>query len=135
MFEQLDEPRHKGSDEEQYPDDTGLKLLGILIPVFLIFIFFGHREMGLTFVLVLGMVLLAIKLQWRLRKHAWFWTTVAVVLALHIPLFLLIRWPETKAPISALAFPFAVLDFLIVSGVLRVAANLFLKHSSSDEEQ
>jgi hypothetical protein len=136
MFEPLDEREEEQPAEEQEPDYTGVKIAGILIPVFILFIYLGKAEMGFTVFIVLGMVLLAIKLQWRLRKHVWFWATIAVVLALHIPLFSLVRWPETKTPTIAYSMPLGIADFLIISGAIRLCEKLFLKDSaSSDDEQ
>lgn len=128
MFEQLDEPK-----EEQSRDYTGLKMAALLAPVFFLFVYLGKAEIGFTVVLVSGMILLAIKLQWRLRKHVWFWATVAVVLALHTPLFLFVRWPDSKTPTIAYSMPFGIADFLIISAAIRLSEKLFLRHSSSNE--
>jgi hypothetical protein len=135
MFEPLDEREEEQPAEEQEPDYTGVKIAGILIPVFILFIYLGKAEMGFTVFIVLSMVLLAIKLQWRLRKHVWFWATIAVVLALHIPLFFIVRWPDTKTPTIAYSLPLGIADFLIISGAIRLSKNLFLKDSSSDDDE
>jgi uncharacterized membrane protein YwaF len=135
MFEQLDEREEEQSTEEQEPDWTGVKIASCLIPVFLLFIYFGKAEMGFTIDIVLGMILLAIKLQWKLRKHVWFWATIAIVLLCYVPLLLFMRWPDTKAPTIAYSMPFGIADFLIISGAIKLAENLFLKDSPSDEEQ
>lgn len=134
MFEQLDEPNERRPSEEQ-PDYTGLKIVGILAPVFLFFVYLGKAEMGFTVVLVLGSILLAIKLQWRLRKHVWFWMTIAVVLAFHIPLLLIVRWPDIKTPTIAYSMPLGIADFLIISGAIRLSEKLFLKGSSSNGDE
>src|ERR1700719_3948094 len=105
MFEQLDAPKEERPSEGRAPDYTGLKIVGIVAPLFFLFVYLGKAEMGFTVVLVLGMILLAIKLQWRLRKHVWFWVTIAVVLAFHIPLFLIVRWPDTKTPTLVYSMP------------------------------
>jgi hypothetical protein len=135
MFEQLDNPQDEQPIEEQEPDYTGLKILGVLVPVFFLFVYLGKAEMGFTVVLVLGMILLAIKLQWKLRKYAWFWATIALVLVLHAPLFFIIRWPDTKTPTIAYSMPLGIADFLIISGAIRLSKNLFLKDSSSEDEE
>ena len=135
MFEQLDEPQEEQPSEKQEPDYTGLKIVGILAPVFLLFIYLGKAEMGFTVSLVMGMILLAIKLQWRLRKYVWFWVTIAVVLAFHIPLFFIVHWPDTKAPTIVYSMPLGIADFLIISGAIRLSENLFLKDSSSDNDE
>src|SRR5215831_9350125 len=112
MFESEDEP----SQIESRPDYTGLKFAAILAPVFFFFIYLGKAEMGFTVFLVLGMILFAIKLRWRLRKHVWFWATIAVVLALHLPLFFIVRWPNSNVPTIAYSMPFGIADFLLILG-------------------
>jgi hypothetical protein len=109
--------------------------LGILAPVFFLFVYLGKAEMGFTVVLVLGMILLAIKLQWRLRKHIWFWVTISVVLAFHIRLFFVVRWPDTKTPTIAYSMPLGIADLLIISGAIRLSEKLFLKDSSSNDDE
>jgi hypothetical protein len=103
--------------------------------VFFFFVYLGKAEMGFTVVLVLGMVLIAIRLQWRLRKHVWFWATIAIVLALHVPLFFIIRWPDTKTPTIAYSMPLGIVDFLIISGAIQLSKRLFLKGSSANNAE
>lgn len=105
------------------------------MPVFFLFVYLGKAEMGFTVDIVLGMILLAIKLQWRLRRFAWFWATIGIILALHIPLLLIVRWPDTRTPTIVYSMPFGITDFLIISGAIRLAENLFLKESLSDEDE
>src|SRR5487761_577288 len=82
------------SPKEKKPTDyTGLIIGAILIPVFLLFAFLGKKDMGLTVCIVLAVTIIAIKLRWNLRKHVWFWLTIAFILMLHIPLFVIVRWP------------------------------------------
>ena len=66
-----DPPRAK-----QSVDYTGPKIVAILSPVFFLFAFLGKADMGLTACIVLGMIILAIKIRWNLRKHVWFWATI-----------------------------------------------------------
>ena len=46
-------------------------------------------------VAVLGLMFV---LKWRLRPHAWFWITMAVIAALHVPLILFVPWGTTWSP-------------------------------------
>lgn len=129
MFEQLDEPKR-----ERRTDYTGTLIGLALAPVFLIFVCLDKAEMGFTVALVLAMILLAIKLQWRLRKYVWFWAAIAVVLAVHIPLIFVVRWPDTRTPMIVYSMPFGIIDFLIVSGAIALSKRLFLKDSSSSDD-
>jgi hypothetical protein len=76
-------------------------------------------------------ILFAIKIRWDLRNHAWFWSIIAVLLVLHIPLLLFIRWPNGWIPAIA-ALPFALADFLIVLGIVRFVEKFLLKSIPPD---
>lgn len=85
-------------DESELSDYAGVKIGAMLIPLFLLFIFFGNADVGLTVCIVVGVVLLAIKLRWRLRKYIWFWALIVLIAAVHVPLFLFLRWPQGSTP-------------------------------------
>lgn len=42
-------------------------------------------------------------LKWRLRRHAWFWITMAAVIALHVLLILFVPWTNKWVPALATA--------------------------------
>jgi hypothetical protein len=107
----------------------------MLAPVFFFFVYLGKAEMGFTLVLVLGMVMLAIKLRWRLRKHLWFWAIIVLVLALHLPLFFVIRWPQTNVPTIAYSLPLGIVDFILIRGAFSLAEKVFCRGSSDDGDQ
>ncbi len=125
---------HDPRRAKQPVDYTGLKIVAILAPVFFLFVFLGNADMGLTVCIVLGMVMLAIKLRWNLRKHIWFWAVIVFILALHIPLFFMVRWPQGKLPTLFYTMPIGIADFLIISGVLSLAEKYLSKGSSSTDE-
>ena len=116
-------------------DYTGLKIGAILLPMLLLFAYFGKEDVGLAVVIVLGVMAVAIKIRWNLRKHIWFWAIIAVILALHVPLVFMVRWPQGNAPTLFYALPFGLVDFLIISGALRLAEKFFLKGSSPTDEE
>jgi 4-amino-4-deoxy-L-arabinose transferase-like glycosyltransferase len=118
----------KGKEPVDY---TGLKIVGILAPVFFLITFLSNADMGLAACIVLGMVMLAIKLRWHLRKRLWFWAIIGFVLALHVPLVLMIRWPQGNAPTLFYTMPLGIADFLVISGALGLAERLLSKDPSS----
>ncbi len=91
--------------------------------------------MGLTLFIVLGVSIVAIKIRWNLRKHIWFWAITAGIFALHVPLFFIVRWPHGNMPGILYGLPFGLIDFLIISGTLRIAEKVFAKRSSSNREE
>jgi hypothetical protein len=112
-------------DTESPPpvDYTGLKIGLLVAPVFFLFAFLGNADLGLSVCLILGLFMLVIKLRWNFRKHVWFWVTIGIILALHIPL-LFVGWPHGNIPRIAF-LPLGLLDFLIVMGAIGLAEKLF----------
>ena len=66
---------------------------------------------------------------WDLRKRRWFWTIIALIVALHIPILLLVRWPSNQYSYMQM-LPIGLLDFAIMYGVIRLAENIFEKNSA-----
>jgi hypothetical protein len=56
---------------------------------------------------------------WNLRKHLWFWVTVAIIITLHLLAVLFVPWPSTSYPGLTL-LPFIVLDYAIVYGCIKL---------------
>jgi hypothetical protein len=125
MFD-YDEPK-----EKEPVDYTGLKIVAILAPVFFLITFLANADVGLAACIVLGMIILAIKIRWNLRKHVWFWGTIIFILALHVPLVFLVRWPQGNVPTLFYTMPIGIADFFIILGAVGLAERLFLKDSSS----
>jgi hypothetical protein len=120
--------------EKEPVDYTGLKIVGILAPVFFLITFLSNADMGLAACIVLGMVMLAIKIRWHLRKHLWFWAIIVLILALHVPLVFMVRWPQGHAPTLFYTMPLGIADFLIILWTVGVAERFFSKSSSSKDE-
>ena len=126
---------HDPSKEKGLTDYTGLKIGAILLPMLLLFIYLGKADMGLAVFIVLGVITVAIKIRWNLSKHVWFWALIVFILALHIPLFFIVRWPQGNLPTLFYTLPFGLIDFLIISGILGLAEKLLSKDSSSNDER
>jgi hypothetical protein len=125
MFD-YDEPK-----EKEPVDYTGLKIVAILAPVFFLITFLANADVGLAACIVLGMIILAVKIRWNLSKHVWFWGTIILILALHVPLLFLVRWPQGNVPTLFYTMPIGIADFFIILGAVGLAERLFLKDSSS----
>jgi hypothetical protein len=120
--------------EKEPVDYTGLKIVGILAPVFFLITFLSNADMGLAACIVLGMVMLAIKIRWHLRKHLWFWAIIVLILALHVPLVFMVRWPQGNLPTLFYTMPIGIADFLIILWTVGAAERFFSKSSSSNGE-
>jgi len=124
------------SPKKKTPTDWSGTIIGIMVmPVFFVCVFLGKAEMGFTLMLVLGVVLVAIKLRWKLRRYAWFWGTIAFVLLLNIPFLFLVHWPQSRVPTIAYSLPLGIADFLLVSGAISLAQKVFAKKGSLDDDE
>jgi hypothetical protein len=115
---------------EEPPDYTGVKIGALLAPVFFLITYLANADIGLSACIILGVIMIAIKFHWYLRKHIWFWAIIAVVLVLHVPLVFMVRWPQGHGPTLAYTMPVGIVDFLIISGAFNLAERIFLKDSS-----
>jgi hypothetical protein len=118
---------YKSPKEKSSTDWSGTIIGVMLLPVFFVFVFLGKAEMGFNLMLVLGLVMIAVKLRWKLRKHVWFWGTIIFVLLLHVPFLFLVHWPQSNVPTIAYSLPLGVVDFLLISGAISVAQKVFSK--------
>ena len=99
-------------------DYTGIVILALVAPIYFLFLYLGYENIGLTAALSLGMIMLAVRIRWDLRKHAWFWAVITVVLILHVPLILYVQWPHRWVPGAAIQ-TVGLVDFGLILGVVR----------------
>jgi hypothetical protein len=121
--------------EKDPVDYTGYKILALLLPVFFLFVYLDKADMGLAACIVLGMILVAIRFSWNLRKHLWYWAIIVFILAINVPLVLIIRWPQGSVPTIVYTMPLAIAEYLIISGAVRLGERVFLRGSSHDDEE
>jgi hypothetical protein len=74
--------------------------------------------------------MLAVRIRWDLKERFWFWATIVLVLVIHVPLFLFVRWPHGRLPPISL-MPLGVADLLITLGAVALAEKIFSRDSSS----
>jgi cell division protein FtsW (lipid II flippase) len=100
-----------------------LRIMLVVIPIYLIFLYFHEEDTGRTASLVLAVAMVAVAVRWDLRKHLWFWATVVGVFALHLPLILEFRWPDrwiSGVELAGIALP----DLLIILGCIWLVEKL-----------
>ena len=121
--------------ERKRTDYTGVIIAAILAPVYLIFYLLGQEELGRSVFIVLGMTMLAIKVRWDLRRRFWFWAVIVLVLALHVPLLFLVRWPQGyHGWLPAIGtLPIGIADVLIILGAVRFVEKFIVKSPPVEE--
>jgi hypothetical protein len=114
-------------NETQSPDVFTRKWLLMvmlcLIPLFFLFVFLGYPGNGRAAVICAGVLATAVKAKWNLRENSWFWATVAILIAIHIPFVLFIPWTTASYPGIAL-LPVAVVDYAFVYGCIKLTEKI-----------
>jgi len=113
--------RQSNRKQESYPITQKVAYLIPLLtsPVFMIFLYLGHKGRGTAAWVGLIVVGFLIRTFWGLRERALFWLTIAIVVSYHIPLIFMIPWPDQ--PISRFAMlPIATLDLAVGYGMIRI---------------
>jgi hypothetical protein len=119
--------------EKKRADYTGIIIAAILIPVYLLFIYLGKEDLGWTIFIVLGAIMLAVRVRWDLRRHAWFWGTIAVVLVLHVRLLFVVQWPPAMFH-WVVMLPIAVADCLMTIGIVGLVEKFGVKKNLTPEK-
>ena len=78
----------------------------------------------LNSVFVLGF---AVAVKWKLRQHAWFWGTMAVLAALHVPLILFVPWTTRWVPALAIAVIDSA-DLIVMLAILAAVGRFMEGH-------
>jgi hypothetical protein len=89
------------------------------IPIVWLFDHFGRIDIALPAFNIVGAFGFVIYLKWKLRRNAWFWITIAIIAALHVPLILFAPWPTRWVPASVFA-GIASLDICVMLLIIAV---------------
>ena len=102
-------------------------------PLFLLFDQQGKPGTGRAAWICAGMFLIAMKVRWELRSRPWFWIAVAVLLAPHLPLILLVPWTSRWIPAVGI-LPIGILDLAIILGCIALVEKLVKSSQDSGEQ-
>jgi hypothetical protein len=68
-------------------------------------------------------IICAIAVKWQLRRCAWFWTTIVLLGALHVPLILFVPWSTKWIPAPAIA-AVDLADLIVMLVILDAVARV-----------
>ena len=80
---------------------------------------FGKSDLTLPTLDSVAMVAIAIAMRRKLSRHVWFWITMTVIAALHVPLVLLVSWPTEWVP-AIVVIPIGIADLYLMLAILSV---------------
>jgi hypothetical protein len=98
---------------------------GILCVIFgalallILFDHFGKLTLARPTMTSAAVVIIAIAMRWKLKRHVWFWITMIVFVALHVPLVLLVPWTTRWVP-AFVIIPIGMADLYLMLWVLSL---------------
>jgi len=93
------------------------------LPIAALFDHVGRLELTLPSLASVAAICLVVVVKWRLREHAWFWITVAVFVALHVLLLVVVPWTKKWVPASTSA-GIGTIDIYAMLSIVSVIGNL-----------
>ena len=81
-------------------------VVGVIIgslPIFWLFDHSGRLNLALPTLNFVGVLAFVIATKWKLRQRVWFWITMTIIVALHVPLILFVPWTTKWVPAIAIA--------------------------------
>ena len=112
-------------------------VLGIILgglPVLILFDHFGRYNLARPTLTSIIMLTIAIAMRWKLKGHVWFWITMIVFAALHVPLVLLVPWTTRWVP-AFVIIPIGMADLYIMLLVLSVVGKFMGEEQKATEER
>ena len=91
------------------------------LPLYLIFSASGNAGRGTAAICFGGAIIIATRLGWDLKKRAWFWLVVGLMVLVQIAMVLLIPWPNNDYALP-IVLPVGFLDVLAISYVIELVA-------------
>jgi hypothetical protein len=132
LFDQ-EESEEQESEAAESGNSIAYLIVLATLPVMIFFTLIGKTDLGVSAAFCLFMNILAVGMCWDLRRRWWFWAVVVLVLALHVPVILMIKWPHWWVSRFAL-LPIGLADMLVTVGVVRFVQKFIVKSPPPDEE-
>src|ERR1039457_2360700 len=80
---------------------------------------FGEAAIARASLYSVAIIIITIAMRWKLRGHVWFWVTMAILAALHVPLILFIPWTDKWIP-ALVVIPNGIADSYAMLWVVSV---------------
>ena len=104
------------------------------LPLYLLFVYFGRFDLARPTLVSLAMVAIAVAMRWKLRRHAWFWGTMVILGALHLPLILFVPWTTRWIP-AFVIIPIGIADLYVMLWVVSVVGKFMGGPKTSEGER
>jgi hypothetical protein len=92
----------------------------------------GRFDLGRPTLFGIGMLVAAIGIKWKLRRHVWFWITMTLIAGLHITLVLFIPWTTKWFPAIAI-IPIGLADLYAMLAILSAVGRVMEVPKTSEK--
>lgn len=96
-----------------------LTWMAACVPIIWLFDHSGRFDLALPALVSIGMLGFTIAVKRNLKRQAWFWGTMAILAALHVPLILFVPWTTIWVPAIAIA-AIGSADLIVMLAILAV---------------
>jgi len=97
-----------------------------LFPLVPLLDYLGRRGMGSAAAFGALTIVLAVRWRWDLSDQPWFWPTVVIIVAIHVPFIWLVPWNTGWTP-ALIRMPFCLGDFYLISMIISLADWFFAR--------
>jgi hypothetical protein len=94
-----------------------IAVIGGTIAFVLLFVRFGRFDLARPTLFSGSMIAFAIAVRWELRRRVWFWITMIVITAIHVPLILFVPWTTKWVPAIVIT-PVIAVDLYAMLAIL-----------------
>src|ERR1700679_2040915 len=68
--------------------------------------------------IALGFMIFSVTAFWYLRRHVWFWMSIAILIIVHVALIVFVPWSNRSLP-APLLWPIGIVDFVAIWGFIK----------------
>jgi hypothetical protein len=101
------------------------------VPLGFLFDYFGRSTLALPTLDSVVIIIFAIAMRWKLRRHAWFWITMTLIMALHALLILFVPWTSKWVP-AVVIIPIGMLDLFAMLAIVSVVGRFVERPKTSE---
>ena len=102
----------------------------VIAPIVFLLNHLGRLDLALPILGSVTAIGFVVVLKWRLRQQAWFWITIVLVAAAHVPLIMSISWTTKWVPWPVTA-GIASLDFCLILVLLLLVGQFMNSREAS----
>jgi len=132
MTELEEDEREKPFDRLTKGSVIGAAVCGL--PFYFLFAAYHEGGKGLVAYISVGAIVISAWMRQDLNERVWYWATMVIIGLLHVPLIILVPWPNGSYS-RAMLLPLALLDFAFVYNLIKLAEKVMGRRKVKSAEE